>query len=341
MEADQHSFDRAFPWPVHPWVTAGQRRIRFGIAYGPFGEWPAGRDWVQLIEELGYDSYWVPDHPIRNADGWTSLAALAGATRRLRLGILTSAVTYRPPVLLARLMADIDRLSQGRLVVGLGIGDYEREFAQLGLRHPSTRIRQEMLEEAVTIVRGVTGQQPFSFDGRHYRVEQAELRPGPVQSPRVPFLIAGGGERVTLRQVAQYADMANFAAHAWAGSAFGLEDVQRKYAALGRHCAALGRPFETIIRSHLALPLVLAETPAAVAAKLERLPTHLLDFWRSSLVAGTPEEVTAHYRALIGVGVQYFIGGFLRGPLERDEESVRLLAERVAPVIRDEANDRT
>jgi alkanesulfonate monooxygenase SsuD/methylene tetrahydromethanopterin reductase-like flavin-dependent oxidoreductase (luciferase family) len=149
----------------------------------------------------------------------------------------------------------------------------------------------------------------------------------------VPLLIAGGGERVTLRQVAQYADMANFAAHAWAGSAFSLADVRRKYAVLASYCAELARPPESILRSHLSLPLVLAETPAAVVAKLDRLPAHVLDFWRSSLVAGTPAEVIAHYRGLMTAGVRYFIAGFLRGPLERDETTLRLLAERVMPAL--------
>src|SRR5215472_9368262 len=126
----------------HPWVEHGQRVVRFGIVGGPRGDWPVLRDFVQMAEELGFDSYWHPDHPLRLPDCWTSLAAIAASTRQLRLGSLVSYVGYRNPVLLARMAADVDRIAQGRLILGLGAGDSTAEAQAMGLTYPPLRERQ-------------------------------------------------------------------------------------------------------------------------------------------------------------------------------------------------------
>src|SRR5262249_16704369 len=132
-----------------------------------------------------------------------------------------------------------------------------------------TRQRQRQLEEAVQIVRGVLANPTFTFSGEFYRVDEARVVPGPVQQPHVPLVIAGGGERVTLRQVAQYADVANFGAHHWTGGARTLEDVRRKLEALHLHCGALGRDPGSVLSSHMTLPLVLAESKTALIRKME------------------------------------------------------------------------
>ncbi len=225
--------------------------------------------------------------------------------------------------------ADVDRISNGRLVLGLGIGDHADEFAQLGLTLPSVPRRQLALEETIQILRGVWSESPFSYIGEFFQVENTRCWPSPVQEPRVPLLIAGGGERVTLHQVAEYADASNFGAHPYTGSAFTLEDVERKYAVLQQHCQALSRPYESVLRSHFTFPLVLAETPAAVRAKLDRSPADWLAFTTTSRIAGTPREVAEQYRALAGIGVSYFIATIC----EDDFESVRLLAEQVRPLV--------
>jgi len=237
-------------WVTHPWVAEAAQRVRFGIdGGGPPGGLPALVDWAQTVEDLGFDSLWVGDHTMGRWDCWTALAALAVRTRRLRLGPLVSCVYYRPPALLARIAADVDVLSGGRLVLGLGVGDIPTEFAQLGLRYPPVPERQTALAETVEIVRGLWGGAPFTFEGAHFRVAEAAVRPGPVQRPRVPLLIAGGGERTTLAQVARYADAANFGPTAATGSAWGTEEVRRKYAALREHCARIGRLYESVLRT--------------------------------------------------------------------------------------------
>ena len=314
--------------PTHPWVAEGQSRIRFGIFGGPARDWSAAVEWVQMVEELGFDSYWVSDHPVvAPFDCWTHLAALATVTKRIRLGPLAGCAPYRHPVLLARQVADVDRISDGRVVLGLGCGDVPREFAQLGLRYGSVRERQEILEEVVQVVPILWSEEPITFVGKHVEVAEAKVRPGPVQQPHVPVLIAGGGERVTLRQVARYADAANFGAGNLMGNAWSLDDVRRKCEALRGYCEASNRPYESILRTHLTIGLELGENkPSAVLRSY--IAAFDLSFDR---FVGTPGDAVAYYRGLADAGVQYFItniGG-------EDPNTLRLLAEQVVPELTD------
>jgi alkanesulfonate monooxygenase SsuD/methylene tetrahydromethanopterin reductase-like flavin-dependent oxidoreductase (luciferase family) len=228
-------------------------------------------------------------------------------------------------VLLARMAADVDALSNGRLVLGLGIGDDVAEFARMGMPFPGVAQRQRALAETVEVVRGLWGEAPFTFEGQHVRVAGARMLsppPGPV-----PLLICGGGERVTLRQVAHSADMANFGPHAWVGSAVTLADVRRKCDVLRRHCEALGRPYDSILRSHYEF-VILAETQTELEAKLAAIPPATRDFWGTILFAGTPEEAMRHYHALAEAGMQYFVAVI---PVRGDHDTLRLLGECVLP----------
>jgi alkanesulfonate monooxygenase SsuD/methylene tetrahydromethanopterin reductase-like flavin-dependent oxidoreductase (luciferase family) len=320
---------------AHPWVSEGQRRIRFGIAWGvqdPTSSWTETRDFVQMVEALGFDSYWAIDHPsapVSGADCWTTLAVLAASTRTIRLGPLVNCVFYRDPVLLARMAADVDRLSDGRLVLGLGIGDNASEFARLGIDLLPASERQQVLDETVAVVRGVWGAAPFTFEGRHFRVAEAYVRPGPVQQPYVPLLIAGGGERGTLPRVARLADASNFGSHRNIGSAFTMDDVARKLAVLRAHCESEGRPDGSVLPTHTTMPLFLAETESALQAKLAAVPATIREPFAPSTVAGTPRQVIDHFRSLVEAGLRYFIVFVY----PKDAETVRLLAEQVVPEI--------
>jgi alkanesulfonate monooxygenase SsuD/methylene tetrahydromethanopterin reductase-like flavin-dependent oxidoreductase (luciferase family) len=287
------------------------------------------RAFVQLVEALGFDSYWTMDHPVSGFDAWSSLTALAAVTTRIRLGPLVSCVFYRSPAMLARLAADVDHVSGGRLVLGLGGGNHEREFAKLGLLFPSTTERLAAVAETVQIVRGLWGEEPFTFAGEHVQVDTTTVRPGPIQHPRVPILIAGGGEKVTLRQVAALADASNFSPHSMAGSAYGAEDVRRKLAALRGHCEALDRPFAAILRTQVAVPVVLAETASRLEAKLALIPENVRRGYASSTLVGLPEDAVTYYQGLAEVGLNYFIAGIFGN----DTETVRLLAEQVVSAL--------
>jgi alkanesulfonate monooxygenase SsuD/methylene tetrahydromethanopterin reductase-like flavin-dependent oxidoreductase (luciferase family) len=287
---------------------------------------------LRQLEALGFDSYWKEDHSgLGYADCWTTLTAAAAATTRMRLGSFVSCIYYRSPSLLARMAADVDLLSNGRLVLGLGIGVPAERFDRLGIAGaPSVRERQEALAETIQVVYGLWGGSPFTYQGQHFQVKDAAVQPGPMQQPRVPLLIAGGGERGTLHQVAEYADMANFGPGPNTGRAYALEDIERKLETLRQQCESIGRPYDSIVRSHISLPLILAETPAAVEAKIEALPQRRRERVRAGAgVTGTPSAVLAHYRELAAVGITYFVPCLLPD----DQEGLDLLTQEVMPAL--------
>jgi alkanesulfonate monooxygenase SsuD/methylene tetrahydromethanopterin reductase-like flavin-dependent oxidoreductase (luciferase family) len=176
--------------PVHPWVASGLGRTRWAIGPAFLNEWSEIRAFVQRAEALGFDACWANDHPNRLMDCWTALSALAVATERIRLISLVSCIYYRSPYLLARQAADVDRLSEGRVVLGIGSGWDAPEFAQMCVPMPSTAIRQETMQETLQIVRGLWRGEPFTFTGKYRQVKEAALRVLPVQQPYVPILIA-------------------------------------------------------------------------------------------------------------------------------------------------------
>jgi alkanesulfonate monooxygenase SsuD/methylene tetrahydromethanopterin reductase-like flavin-dependent oxidoreductase (luciferase family) len=323
--------DELTPRTTHPWVAEARRRVSFGaMILSPRDLSPGTVDFARRLEQLGFSSLFIADHPLGNGDCWTTLAALAVATSTIRLGTLVCCVYYRPPELLARHAADVDQLSGGRLTLGLGIGDAPDEFERMGLRYPPVPERQSALDDAVRIVRGLWGEQPFSYQGALGTLRNASVRPGPVQQPRVPVLIAGGGEKVTLRQVARYADVSNFGEHETVGTAQTLDDVRRKLAALRRHCDEVGRDYDAILRTHITLPLVMARDKAAVEAKYLRVPERRRTGQASSLKALTPEEGVAYYRGLAEAGMQHFVIGLLPD----DVETAELVADRVMPAFK-------
>jgi alkanesulfonate monooxygenase SsuD/methylene tetrahydromethanopterin reductase-like flavin-dependent oxidoreductase (luciferase family) len=311
--------------PGHPWVTNGQQQVRFGIGGGLFEDWLVLRDFVQMVEDLGFDSYWRPDHPLFAQDCWTMLAAVAASTHRLRLGTTVSCVLYRNPLLLARIVADVDRISQGRVVLGLGAGYVEPEFRAMGLAFPPLRERQAALSEALQIIPKLLGGEAVTFHGAHFQLEGVSLLLPPVQQPYVPVLVAGGGERITLRAVARYADASNLLPSREGGGAAAVADVHRKYAVLQEHCTEIGRPYSAILRTYQFVPCILADSPAALDAKREHLP-QLLRLRQDGLV-GTPEQAVDRLNALVGAGCQYFILSTF------DVETLQLLHDRVVPSV--------
>lgn len=317
-------------WVTHPWVAEGADGVRFGIANGPRHDWPALREFVGLLEELGFDSYWSNDHPVHFPECWTTLAAVAVATSRIRLGSLVTNVYHRNPLLLARIVADVDRISGGRVVLGLGIGDFDAEFAAMGLPFPSARERQAALEETVGVLRGLWGEAPLAPPGPRFGVDSAALTPPPAQRPRVPLLIGGAGEKVTLRQVARFADACNYGTHFWTGNVRAPDDVRHKQEVVRGHCEAVGRPYDAVLQTHLTLPLLIAERPGQIDEKIERfIPPLARKYAMESMVAGTPAEVAAYFVGLRRAGLRYFLATVYGD----DRETIRLLAERVIPEV--------
>jgi alkanesulfonate monooxygenase SsuD/methylene tetrahydromethanopterin reductase-like flavin-dependent oxidoreductase (luciferase family) len=325
-----------WPQPVSAWVAERRDRVTFGLQAVPRPDDPEpGKRLLaagHLAEELGLDAFYVGDHPTVSPECWVHLAALAVTTRRVRLGSVVNCALYRHPVMLARLASDLDHLSDGRLVLGLGGGWQVPEFAQLGLPFPPVAARLAALEEAIQIIFGVWGPTPFAFEGRQFRTEEARVVPSPRQRPRPPLIVAGGGEQVTLRQVARYADAANFGASDTTGGARSLADVRRKLDVLRARCDDLGRPYDDVLRTHFTSWLFLAETETEARHKLERLhPQGLTEVQKLTRVVGTPASVAPYYQGLADAGIQHFV---VQTQDAADVETIRLLATELAPRIR-------
>ena len=328
------------PRPCHPWVAERRDRVRFalqGVAGLPTAE--PGRQLIRLgtlAEELGFDAFHLGDHPATAPECWLHLTAIALATARIRLGPLVAAAPYRPPLLTARLASDLDRLSGGRLVLGLGIGwnlaDYglgTNEFDQMGLPYPAVADRQAALEEAVTVIRGVwTTDAPFAFEGAYYRARAARVA-SPLQPGGPPLVIAGSGNR-TLGQVARLADACNFGGGP-AGRVGTPEQARHRLALLRRRCAEVGRPYDDVLKTHFTHWVILAPDEGRAVAKLRRyFPDGIDPFWRGMLVWGTPQSAARHFRGFVEAGIQYFVVQVVD---PEDEETVRLFAGAVAPMI--------
>lgn len=300
---------------VHPWAAEAATRIRFGIETVGFAPWPVLRAFGQAVEGLGFDSLWLSDHPmVAGSATWTHLAALAEATRRVRLGPLVACVAYGNPVIVARASADLDLISGGRAVLALGSGNVPWEFAQLGIPWQTVKERQATLEEALRIIG------PLLRGGT--------LNPPPMQQPHVPILVGGGGERTTLRFAARYADASNLGAVSRAGGDFKPEDAVRKFAVLDEHLAEAGRPANAVLRSGL-LAAFLSLDAAAARAKRAGLPPEMAALYEQLPFIENPEDLAQQTRAMLTAGMRYVI--FIMMP--DDEETLRLLAEQVLPAV--------
>jgi F420-dependent oxidoreductase-like protein len=178
-------------------------------------------------------------------EGYTTLGFLAGQTRRMRLGLLVTGVTYRHPGLLAKTVTTLDVLSGGRAQLGIGAAWYEREHRGLGVPYPPVAERFERLEEALQICLQMWSDDDGPYHGKHYQLAETICSPPPLSSPRPRILVGGGGEKKTLRLVARYADACNLFASS-------PNDVAGKLDVLSRHCEAEGRDPATIDRTILA-----------------------------------------------------------------------------------------
>ncbi|HEV7125921.1 MAG TPA: LLM class F420-dependent oxidoreductase, partial [Ktedonobacterales bacterium] len=232
-------------------------------------------------------------------EGWTLLAALAAQTERLRVGLMVTGNTYRHPAVLAKMGATVDHLSRGRLDFGIGAGWNELEHTAYGipLYAPGERIRR--LGEACEVIRRMWTQEAPDFDGTYYQLKGARCEPKPIQKPYPPFVIGGSGEQLTLRVVAQYADIWNFVG----GSP---EEFTHKNTVLDQHCAAIGRDPATIERS--VQVLCDPEHPERTRTTLEGLidtgATHLIITFRPPHTAGlarlAAEQIAEPLRAKYG-----------------------------------------
>jgi F420-dependent oxidoreductase-like protein len=174
-------------------------------------------------------------------EAYTTLGFLAAHTQKARLGTLVTGVTYRYPGILAKIVTTLDVLSGGRAWLGIGAAWNEEEHLGLGVPFPPLAERFERLEETIQIILQMWSDDEGPFEGKHYKLARTLNSPQPLSTPRPPILIGGSGERKTLRLVAQYADACNLFA--------GPEQLPAKLDVLRRHCDAVGRDFDSIMKT--------------------------------------------------------------------------------------------
>ena len=236
--------------------------MRLGLQISSF-DWPGGTrkigsrlaEIARAADEAGLASLWTMDHFFQieyvgevdepMLEAYTTLGYLAAITRRIHLGALVTGVVYRHPGVLVKTATTLDVLSGGRSYLGIGAAWNEREAIGLGLPFPALSVRFEQLEETLRIAHAMWAGRRRPIEGRHFRLAEPLNRPQPIARPHPPILIGGGGEKKTLRLVAQYADACNLFAYD------GVAPIRHKLDVLKRHCEAAGRPFEAIERTAL------------------------------------------------------------------------------------------
>lgn len=297
--------------------------------------WARSVELARLAERIGYDHLWVYDHfetvprrePTHCFEAFTMLAALSQLTTRARLGQLVTCASYRSPGLLAKQAACIDVFSGGRLVLGLGAGWYAREYQAYGYEFLPARTRLDALEETVTVIPRLWADETVSFAGRHVRLDGAYCDPKPLQRPRPPILIGGGGERVNLRIAAVHADATNWQV--------GLDAFIHKSKILQEHCERAGRDFAAILRTH-APDCRLFDSDRDLQRWLDspgggslwgRSPPE--DYVRENLV-GTVEEVAEKVQGFVDAGCRGFVLWFRDYP---SSESLERFWAEVVPRV--------
>ena len=266
--------------------------MRFSFWPAPAQTWAEVAGLAQHAEQTGWDGIWYADHFMPNAEdttapwpeAWTTLAALAASVPRVRIGTLVSGNTYRHPAVLAKMAATLDHISGGRAVLGLGAGWQENEHQQYGIPFYTLAERLARLDEACQVIKALYNEPAANFDGRFYQLHQATLEPKPVQQP-LPLLIGGGGEQVTLKITARYADEWNV----WGT----VDTLRHKMEILDRHCDDVGRNPADIQRSAVAL-LFLSDDQSF----LERMRSAGIE--RPSIIGGVSEvkDIVAEYQAI-------------------------------------------
>ena len=209
----------------------------------------------RTAEEAGFYSVWMMDHffqiPIiaeaehEMLEGYSTLTYLAALTERVKLGTMVTGVTYRHPGLLVKIVTALDVLSGGRAYLGIGAAWFDREHHGLGVPFPPLSERFERLEETLQIAKQMWSGEVSPYEGRHYRLAETLNEPGALTRPHPPILIGGGGERKTLRLVAQYGDACNLFYF------FGVAALRHKLDVLKRHCDELGRDYDSIEKTCL------------------------------------------------------------------------------------------
>jgi F420-dependent oxidoreductase-like protein len=323
--------------------TSADQPIRFGVfvpqgwrmdlgqIHDPVEQYAAMVRVARTAEASGLDSIWLYDHlqtmpePTLEPtfECWTTTAALARDTQRVKIGQMATCNAFRHPALLAKMASTVDALSAGRLIVGLGACWDAREAQAYGLPFPETPVRMRMFAEACEVlVRMWTEDQP-QFAGRWYSLSGPINQPRGVQRPHVPLWIAGGGESVTLRLAARWGDACNVGGPP--------EQIRHKLGVLRRHCDDIGRDYDAITRSTSVEELYLVNHEREVPAARERIERSVPPALAATVLVETPQRIAEHLTQRARAGANYFIVYLRHAAYE--VEQIELFAREVAPGV--------
>ena len=285
-------------------------------------------------EECGFDGFFRSDHYLTMGsrdglpgptDAWVTLGALARKTSRVRLGTLVSSATFRLPGPLSIIVAQVDAMSGGRVELGLGTGWYEAEHTAYGIPFPPLAERFDRLAEQLEIITGLWSApvgSTYSFEGTHYRLTDSPALPKPVQSPRPPVIVGGGGSRRTPALAARYADEYN--------SPFATVEVAgQRFDRVRRACEEIGRDPASLTYS-VAVTVCCGRTDAEVRARAERLGRDPQTLRERGAVVGTPGEVAEQFAAYGKIGATRI---FMQILDMADLDHLDVLAAEVAPAV--------
>jgi alkanesulfonate monooxygenase SsuD/methylene tetrahydromethanopterin reductase-like flavin-dependent oxidoreductase (luciferase family) len=273
-----------------------------------------------------FDSVWVDDHVIPGSS-WlpndtpyleclTTIAYLAPLYPNLKFGSSVLCQSYRNPALMAKMTANLQWLTGGRFLFGIGAGWMQEEYQAYHFDYPSPAARVEQMEEAIQIVKLLWAQPSASFVGKHYQIENAYCAPRPDPVP--PILIGGGGEQKTLRTVARYADWWNLP-----GGTF--ENYAHKLDVLRQHCQAVGRNYDDIVKTWSPEAIAIAETEAAAQQIAATSP------YKRDVIIGTPQQVAEQLKPFVDVGVERLIIRIIDFPAMT---GLDLFVQEVVPLLR-------
>ena len=291
---------------------------------------------AQRAEVTGFDAFFRSDHfesfpgprDLPTTDAWAVLAGIARETTAIRLGVLVSPVTYRLPGPFAKMVTTVDEMSGGRVNVALGTGWHDEEHRRYGIPFPPMAERADMLEESLAILHGLWDEPDgWSFDGGHWQVVDALFRPKPVQRPRPPIIVGGGGTARGLRIAARYADEFNI-------TGLDRDAIADRYAALDAACLAIGRDPKSIVRSAMIGTLVGRDAAELARRKADVVSAFAVgadgEAWlarrEASWLIGTPDRVRAQIAELATVGVERLM---FQDFLPRDLAMIDLLSHEV------------
>jgi F420-dependent oxidoreductase-like protein len=285
----------------------------------------------KLADQSNFDSIWVYDHfhtvPTPEIETtfecWTITATLSRDTQRVKIGQMVGCNGYRNPALYAKIASTVDVASHGRLLAGIGAGWYEGEWRAYGYEWNDTPVRMAKFREAVEVIMKMWTDERASYEGKHYQLEGAINEPKGAGHKHPPLWIGGGGEQVTLKLVARFADACNVGG--------GYPDVIRqKLEVLKRHCDTLGRDYDSIIKSTSADPVVIIDNERDREKTIAGIKGYAPDnqFMKNPWV-GTVDQITERLHAVIEAGADYIICKMPYAAYDHDQ--VRRFSEEIIP----------